>query len=83
MDKLPREVINKIMLFMSHPVADIFKEAYIQYFKEREEEQDEEELDDEELENYCDCCARVWDDCECWCQCGNEYKFCRYSCVNG
>ena len=76
MDKLPREAINKIMLFLSHPIAEIFKEAYIQYFKDKEEY-------DEELENYCDCCANLWDDCRCWCQCGNEYKFCHYSCVNG
>ena len=27
MNKLPNEIINKIMLFNSHPVADLFKEA--------------------------------------------------------
>ena len=29
MNKLPNEIINKIMLFNSHPVADLFKEVAI------------------------------------------------------
>jgi hypothetical protein len=37
---------------------------------------------DEELEDErCDCCARSWEDCSCWCsRCGDRYNLCRYSC---
>ena len=32
MNKLPNEIINKIMLYNSHPVADLFKEIAIPIF---------------------------------------------------
>ena len=47
MNTLPREIINKIMLFISHPVADIFKkELEIAYARLEA---------DGELDNRCDC----------------------------
>ena len=34
MNKLPNEIINQILLFNSHPVADLFKEAVAQVNEE-------------------------------------------------
>ena len=35
MDRLPEEIINKIILYISHPVADIFKQSdYYKFFHE-------------------------------------------------
>ena len=48
MDNLPREIINKIMLFTSLPVAEIFKNAMGIARIQMEE--------DMELNIKCDCC---------------------------
>ena len=75
MDKLPKEIINKIMLFTSHPVADIFrKEAELAYDRMK---------DDGELDGYCDCCAKLWSECYCVCSnCGANYSECKYGCYD-
>ena len=77
MEKFPREVINKIFFFTSHPVADIYKlelkiaEAAL---KQRRH------IDIDSLQ-YCDCCACKWSECRCWCSnCVGRYCICRYSC---
>ena len=33
---IPREIFNKIMLYNSHPVADVFKSGYLEELKDYE-----------------------------------------------
>ena len=68
MEKLPKEAINKIMFFLSHPVAEIFKKEL-------------EEAAERCQEDYCDCCVSLWTECDCICSnCYGSYRVCRYSC---
>ena len=56
MEKLPREIINKIFFFISHPVADIFNlelEVALARFAR-----------DIEIDEYCDCCEYAWTEYE-------------------
>ena len=89
--KLPTTVISKIMMFNSHPVADLFKqsESYMYYDEEstfyhtenRYQTFSEYYFEQYMLDNSCDCCAKVWRDCQCWCSnCGDEHKCCKASC---
>ena len=75
MNTLPREIINKIMLFISHPVADIFKiELEFAYDKMKA---------DGELDKRCDCCVKLWTECYCVCSnCHGHYSDCRYGCYD-
>ncbi len=87
------EIMNKIMLFMSHPIADIIRPEianYINYYDNDnisfvefyfETYCDHEACD--YYDNICDCCALHWDDCLCLChRCGDAYKYCRTRCYN-
>ena len=108
MEKLPKEAINKIMFFLSHPVAEIFKieleiahkafEARKLLYRGQEEfladsiypldderytEIGEEEDEIRNYEDYCDCCATLWSECQCVCSnCHGNYRECRYNCYN-
>ena len=75
MEKLPKEAINKILFFISHPVADIFRvELEIAYLRLR---------DDIEVDEHCDCCACLWSECHCLCSnCHDSYSVCRYGCYD-
>ena len=65
-------VVNKILLFVSHPCADMIRD----HFKQKEEE--ESEWDDDA---HCDACLELWDDCQCWCgHCWRTMPECRYTC---
>ena len=82
MEKLPKEAINKIMFFLSHPVADIFKielEEAHQAFLTREFTS----MLREQEQLYCDCCANLWSECHCMCShCHGNYRECRYNCYD-
>ena len=52
-NNLPDAVVNKILLFVSHPCADMIRD----HFKQKEEE--ESEWDDDA---HCDACLELWDD---------------------
>ena len=68
MDNLPENVVNKILLFVSHPCADMIRD----FFKQKEEEDDD---------AHCDACLELWDDCQCWCgHCWRTLPECRYTC---
>ena len=75
MENLPRDIINKIFYFTSHPVAEVFKvELDIAYLRF---------MEDVEIDEYCDCCAHVWSDCHCICSnCHDDYRSCRYGCYD-
>ena len=46
--------------------------------------EDSDDGSDDESGFYCDCCAELWNDCQCICSnCGFEYNRCRYGCYNG
>ena len=61
--------------FLNDPFADT-------HWWDRKIEQDE--LDFNDPDKHCDCCAELWQDCQCICSnCGNEYNLCRYECYNG
>ena len=91
MDILPEHIINKIMLYISHPLADLFKqsEAYKDYNQECSWLSGEPQSFSDyyfllySINNNCDCCAKPWRDCQCWCcDCWKEYPTCRRSCGN-
>ena len=68
MDNLPENVVNKILLFVSHPCADMIRD----HFKQKEEE---------DYDAHCDACLELWDDCQCWCgHCWRTLPECRYTC---
>ena len=73
MENLPREIINKIFYFTSHPVAEVFKvELDIAYLRF---------MEDVEIDEYCDCCSKLWSLCHCICSnCHDDYRSCRYGC---
>jgi len=91
MNRLPEAIINKIMLYVSHPVADLVREE-LEAYKEFNEEccwkNQYESFSDYYFEQYlsnhsCDCCAEPWRDCQCWCvDCWIEYSKCRGECGN-
>ena len=36
---------------------------------------------EEDYSNHCDCCAKVWTECQCICHhCSNDYSACRFEC---
>ena len=79
MNTFPDVVINRIMLFVSHPCADIIREHFRQL--EEQESEEEEDVSDWDYDAHCDCCVELWEDCQCWCSnCGDEYSSCRASC---
>ena len=91
MNRLPEAIINKIMLYVSHPVADLFKDS--EAYKEYNEEccwlsGEPQSFNDFYFLRYyinhcCDCCAKPWRDCQCWCvDCWIEYSKCRGECGN-
>ena len=92
MNKLPREAINKIMLFISHPVADIFKLELEAAEKQIKLDRESRHVMIKQLETeyylnhpniYCDCCANLWNDCYCVCSnCHGNYRDCCYHCYN-
>ena len=81
------DVVNKILLFVSHPCADMIRDHFKQLAEYREaeynvlramvdEEQESDEEDDSEwdCDAHCGCCIELWEDCQCWCSnCGDEY----------
>jgi hypothetical protein len=39
------------------------------------------ETDEEGFDEYCDCCAKLWTDCQCLCgNCCDDYSICKYTC---
>ena len=75
MDRLPREIINNILFFISHPVADIFK-IELEYAAEVMQA-------NSELDIRCDCCANLWSECHCVCSnCYGNYSECHYNCLD-
>ena len=91
MSILPESIINKIILYNSHPLADLFKqsESYkyyneesVFYFREdRHQTFSEFYFEQYMLNGCCDCCAKPWRDCQCICSnCSNDYSLCKSSC---
>ena len=89
---LPGNVINKIFVFNSHPVAELFKKS--QAYQEYEGCDCGEDVCDCSFvdfyfldwrsENCCGACMMAWRDCQCWCSnCGDECSVCRYNCYKG
>ena len=75
MDSLPKEIINKIFFFISHPVADIFKIEF--------EYAAEVMRTNCELNIRCNCCANFWSECRCVCSnCFCNYRDCRDNCLD-
>ena len=78
MNNLPENVINNILLFVSHPCADIIRDHFRQLKEDDSEEEDDSDLD---YDAHCDGCVELWDDRRCWCSnCGDDYSFCRNDC---
>ena len=93
---LPSEVVSKVRLYHSHPVADLLNPWIFKFKWGNAEENPLPEFDYTRKQfhlvildtlsrergfNHCDCCAELWDDCQCWCDnCGDEYNVCRYNC---
>ena len=92
MDILPRIAINKIMFFLSHPVADIFKIELEEAHKRMKEENETRNTMITQLETErqltgigerCDCCMSLLTECICMCSnCYGNYSICRYSCYD-
>ena len=91
MDKFPREVINKILFFLIHPVADIMREELEsrEYDRIYDEERYHNTLRYEqhllEMEqnphDYCNDCPNLLPYCNCICDiCHRRYRICQYSC---
>ena len=82
---LPNEIKWNVLKYLQHPTAKIMRD-YINLHEEDEDIEDDEsdnESDDTNLSNYCDCCAELWDDCNCWCSnCHFLLKDCRYTCYD-
>ena len=79
LQELPENIINKILLFVSHPVADLIKEEI------------EDNYSDVSFASYyftiyyqtnmCDCCALLRRECKCVCNnCYDNYKNCMMRC---
>jgi hypothetical protein len=85
---LPEHLEWNIMKFMSHPCADLIKQAV----------EDVETFDDHFggegsfsfkylqhywLENTCDACAKPYRNCKCWCHnCARPCPECKYECYD-
>ena len=79
MNQLPENIINKILLYVSHPVADVIKDeiedidsdvSFASYYFTKYYQ-----------ENMCDCCASLRRDCDCICNyCSDTYKNCMMRC---
>ena len=91
MDILPEHIINKIMLYISHPLADLIKdsEAYKDYNEECSWLSGEPQSFSEyyflqySFHNCCGACIKPYRDCQCWCsRCGREVSECKYICYN-
>ena len=85
---LPQDIEWNIKKFMSHPCADIIKQAV----EDMETDDDHFSLGDSFSEHYfqhyylnnsCGACAERWRDCNCWCSnCGRLCRDCRYECYD-
>ena len=96
MEKLPQDIINKIMLYNRHPLADLFKTEFRYELSEHFDYGWDGNCSDDdqlfacrhlqllkELAYQCDCCAEDWHNCQCLCSnCGDEYKCCQASCYD-
>ena len=64
-----------IFSFLSHPTADIIR---LEFENLRIVRQTRSDIGDCEA---CDCCAKPWGECWCWCShCHSEYSVCRATC---
>jgi len=90
---LPIEIQNEIMLYVSHPTADLMRpeiEKFQDYYDHGNITFVSFHFDsycDHRLcdyyDNICDCCWSQWSDRCCVCQnCGEEYYDCRTICSN-
>ena len=88
---LPENVINKIFVFNSHPVADLFKKS--ERYQAYEVEKNMNNSCDRKLffpgfvfyerriKNRCGICEEVWRDCKCYCHnCGEYCSACHRQC---
>ena len=96
MTQLPEHIWNKIMLYNSHPVADILREYTDIYEKLTLSDLRDNRKQFRSFANYvrhvesekiyknsCDCCMLLWEDCQCWCSnCHEELSTCRYDCYD-
>ena len=74
--KIPKEAINKIFFFISHPVADIFKVELEEAHERMKEENETRNTMITQLETErqltgigerCDCCMSLLTECNCVC----------------
>ena len=64
-----------------HECGKRFIECRYSCGNQSDDDQSDDDQSDDELENYCDCCAELWDDCTCWCErCDDYYSLCRNEC---
>ena len=85
--ELPKEIEWNIVKYMSHPIADLIKQEITYYNKESLEDISwtfsEFYFDQYVMVNSCDCCIKLWRNCQCWCSnCGSDYAVCRASCYS-
>ena len=83
--ELPKEIEWNIIKFMSHPVADLVKHQVedFQSYEFCDKSFADFYFEQYSLDHDCDCCAKSWRDCQCWCgYCWAEYKCCKMSCVD-
>ena len=86
---LPQVLEWNIIKFMSHPCADIIKQAVAEankyddhFFPLNVHTFSEAYLMHFFMNNSCDCCAKVWRECICMCPCGLEYRVCKNQCYD-
>ena len=84
---LPENVVNKIFVFNSHPVADLFKKsrAYLKYrnndhFKEDDDSFNKFYFNYWILYHGCDKCMKPWRECQCFCYNGHDRSLCHGNC---
>ena len=87
---LPQEVEWNIIKFMSHPCADIIKEAvaeadtYDDHFSLGIHDFSSAYFQNYYFNNYCDACCERWSACNCWCSnCHEPYADCKAECYEG
>ena len=88
--EIPQEVEWNIIKFMSHPCADIIKEAvaeadtYDDHFLLGIRDFSTAYFQNYYCGNHCDACNKLWWDCNCLCcNCWGPYPDCKAECYEG
>ena len=89
MDRLPKEIINKIFYFTCHPVAAMFNDEAHLALEQYEQNDDlyykvvkeiERKQRTTHLNGRCDYCFKPFSTCNCRCgMCDDSFDICQYS----